>query len=59
MRMANEDIRNEIKNAGLYMWHIADGLGISDTRFSVKLRHELPLEEKDRIRQIIKELREG
>lgn len=54
--MKNTDIRTEVKNAGLHLWQIADGLGINDGNFSRKLRHELPDKEKARIRAIITEL---
>lgn len=54
--MKNTDIRSEIKTAGLYLWQIADALGINDGNFSRKLRHELSDEEKTRIRAIIAEL---
>ncbi len=55
--MKNIDIRNEVKSAGLRLWQIADGLGIDDSRFSRKLRHELPEAEKQRIRDIIVDLK--
>lgn len=51
--LKNTDIRSEVKAAGLYLWQIADALGINDGNFSRKLRHELPDEEKARIRAII------
>ena len=54
--MKNQDIRTEIKSAGLYFWQIADSLGMNDGNFSRKLRHELSAEEKARIRAIIAEL---
>ena len=54
--MKNQDIRNEIKAARLYLWQVADVLGLSDSNFSRKLRHELSDEEKARIRTIIAEL---
>lgn len=54
--MKNQDIRNEIKAAGLCLWQVADALGIMDCNFSRKLRHELPENEKARIRDIIDEL---
>lgn len=57
--MKNQDIRTEIKSAGLFFWQIADALGMNDGNFSRKLRHELPGEEKRRIREAIKALREG
>lgn len=55
--MKNLDIRTEVKSAGLRLWQIADGLGIDDSRFSRKLRHELPEAEKQRIRDIIVDLK--
>ena len=57
--MKNQDIRQETKQAGLHLWQIAEGLGITDGNFSRLLRHELPEEKKDRIRKIILELKEG
>lgn len=57
MKIANQDIKNEIKAAGLCLWHVADKLGICDSRFSVKLRHEFSPEEKAKIRSIIAELK--
>ncbi len=55
--MKNADIREEVKNAGLKLWQIADKLGITDASFSRKLRKELNAEEKARIRAIIAELK--
>ena len=40
MKICNEDIRNEIKEAGLFLWQVADRLGINDTYFQQKLRYE-------------------
>jgi len=37
----NEDVRNAISQAGLKYWEVADYIGLSDTRFSVKLRKKL------------------
>ena len=54
--MCNTDIRNEIMNNGLRNWQIAEKLGIHEGNFSRKLRHELPEEDKEKIRAIIKEL---
>lgn len=54
--MKNQDIRTEIKNAGLYLWQIADALGINDCTFSRRLRHELADKEKEKIRDIVAEL---
>ncbi len=57
--MKNLDIRQEVKENGLYLWQIADKLSISDNWLSRLLRHELSDEKKSEIRSIIKELKEG
>ena len=57
--MKNLDIRQEVKENGLYLWQIADKLSISDNWLSRLLRHELSDEKKSEIRAIIKELKEG
>ena len=54
--MNNSDIRAEIMAAGLKNWQIAAHLGTHESVFSRKLRHELPDEEKAKIRTAIKEL---
>lgn len=53
---ANLNIRAAAKSAGVKLWEIADKLGITDSHFSRKLRHELPQAEKDRIFSIIEEI---
>lgn len=55
--MRNQDIRDEIRDAGLRLWQVADELKIADYNLSRKLRHELTDEEKTKIRSIIDELR--
>lgn len=47
--MNNTDIRQAIKEAGLFYWQVADLLNIGEYTFSRKLRKELPDEEKQRI----------
>lgn len=54
--MNNTDIRTAAKEANLHLWQVAEGLGICDSAFSRKLRHELPEDEKAKIRSVIKEL---
>ncbi len=54
--MRNSDIRQEIKSAGPRLWQIAEALGMQDSNFSCKLRHELSEAEKVKIREIIAEL---
>jgi hypothetical protein len=55
--LANQDIRQEVIEAGLKLWQLAELLNISDGNFSRKLRHELPTEEKAKIRAIIYKLK--
>ena len=57
--MKNQDIRNEVTNAGLKLWQIAEKLGINDGNFSRMLRNELSDEKKAEIRAIIEELKDG
>ncbi len=54
--MNNKDIRAAAKEAGVFLWQIAEMYGINDGNFSRKLRRELPPEEKKRILGIIKTL---
>ena len=54
--MSNQDIRLTAAGAGVRLWQIADALGLSDYKFSRKLRKELPQEEKENIFSIIREL---
>ena len=55
--MKNEKIRQAAKTAGVRLWEIADALNINDGNFSRRLRHELPDEEKERILEIIEQIR--
>ena len=57
--MYNQDIRTEVKIAGLKLWQIAEQYGCTDGNFSRKLRHELPPEQKAKIRSIIAKLKEA
>lgn len=54
--MTNQDIRLEVAGNGLKLWQIAEGLGITDSSFSRRLRKELPESEKEKIRIIIEQL---
>ena len=55
--MSNQDIRAEVRDAGLKLWEVAYAMGIScDSNFSRKLRRELPVEEKEKVRSVIKQL---
>lgn len=54
--MKNLDVRAAVKSAGVYFWQVAEALGMRDDTFSRKLRHELPVEEKEQIFSIIKQM---
>lgn len=49
----NNEIRARAKEKGVFLWEVAEKIGIVDTSFSRKLRHELPDTEKQRIFKII------
>lgn len=53
--MCNLDIRNAAKEAGVFLYQIADKLGISEPTMVRWLRYELPAEKKTRIMSIISE----
>lgn len=55
--MANQDIRNEAKKAGVKLWQIADKLGISEPTITRLMRRELNTEKKEEIFKIIAELK--
>lgn len=57
--MNNIEIRIAILQAGLKNWQVANKLGIYEESFSRKLRYELSKEEKQRVLQAIKELKEN
>ena len=49
----NSEIRIAAKEAGIYLWQIADALGIQDSALSRKLRRELPPEDREKIMNVI------
>lgn len=56
--MQNLEIREAVKNGGVYLWQLADRLGVSDATLSRKLRKELSEKEKMRCLQIVEQLTE-
>ena len=54
--MLNTDIRKTAQRSGVRLWEVAERLGIADSTFSRKLRHELPDAEKQRIFAIIDDI---
>lgn len=52
--MANFEIRTALKKANLKQWQLAEMLQISEFTLSRKLRKELSNEDKNKIKQLIK-----
>lgn len=52
--MANEDIRLFAKEKGVFLWEIANYLGVSEPTMTRKMRGELPESEKEKLRKVIK-----
>lgn len=52
----NSDIREIAKAKGVYLWEIADHLGMFDSNFSKLLRKELPESKKKEIYRAINDL---
>jgi hypothetical protein len=57
--MKNTDLRAEAKKENVKLWQIAEWLGLRGGDLSRKLRHELPEQEKNKIRCIIEEIKAG
>lgn len=55
--MTNIEIRKVAEKSGVRLWQIADALGIADSSFSRKLRKELTEAEKNKILDIIEQLK--
>ena len=55
--MANELIKSTAKENKIYLWQIAEALGITDSHFSKKLRKEFSETERNKIMNIISELK--
>ena len=49
----NDSIKEYAKNSGVKLWQVAEALGMQDSNFSKKLRHQLTPTEEQRICKII------
>ena len=56
MCQANKDIREMLKACHVKNWELAKALGISSSWFSVRMRSELPDDEKIKIFGIIQQI---
>lgn len=54
--MENVKIRDAAKQAGVYLWEVAERFGCNDGNFSRKLRRELPEDEQKKIMFIIADI---
>lgn len=54
--VANQQIREAAKSAGVKLWEVAAKVGVTDSNFSRKLRQELSQAETARILAIISDL---
>ncbi len=54
--MCNTDIRAAAKNSGVFLYAIADKLGISEPTMTRLMRRELPEEKKNQLKAIIAEI---
>lgn len=52
---SNKDIREAAASAGVFLWQVAEAIGVTDGTFR-KLRRELPDDDKAAILQIIQQL---
>ena len=57
--MANKEIREAMKQAGVAQWELGDLLGCSENTVYRKLRKELPEDMKQRILDMIHDHQEG
>ncbi len=54
--MKNTGIRIHARDRGVFLWQIAEALGITDSTFSRWLRRELPEKRKQEIMALIDEI---
>ena len=53
---ANQEIRTRAKQSGVYLWKLAEIMGISEPTITRRLRRELPAAEKAQIMALIDEI---
>lgn len=54
--MSNEKLKNYAKKEGVRLWMVAERFGLSDTRFSIKLRHEFSAQDAERFRSYVDQI---
>lgn len=53
--MVNQDIRYAASSAGVHLWMVAEGLGVSEAQFYRKMRKEFTDSERARALEVIRE----
>ncbi|MBQ8767172.1 MAG: hypothetical protein IJZ16_10260 [Clostridia bacterium] len=53
MQLANKEIRNRAKAAGVRFWQISKEIGVSEATLTRMLREELPENEANRLKTVI------
>lgn len=56
--MFNKDIRNYAKEKGVFLWQVAEAMGISEPTMTRRLRSELSAEDKQTFMKSIDKLAE-
>lgn len=59
MKQANIEVRNEIHEAGLTQWQVAEAIGINATTLTVWLRTPLSSSRLGRVNAALKSLKKG
>lgn len=57
--MKNIDIREKLRKSHIFQYELAEAMGISEMTLLKKLRKEFSIEEKEKIFNIINQLKEG
>ena len=52
--MAKEELKRDLRKAGITLWQVADMLEVSESTMTRKMRHELSEEEYKKIIAMIK-----
>ena len=55
----NQDLKSKVKENGLFMWQIADELGVSEPTLVRWMRYPLSIEKRNAFNDAIKHLKEG
>ncbi len=57
--MTGDEVRRLAKENGVYLWQIAEKMGVNDGNFSRKLRGTLSESDAEKIQNAVQELTQG